>query len=158
MNNKLIIKSLVLLLVLAFMMGCSKSNEVSPSSLAGKWKQNGTTWKVTVNQNGKATTEDLSQAADNSILEIKADGTAILDGDAVTYKTSGSTITFTDGTNSLVYNIKVNGNSLTLSFTKDQFYQFLKDFYDTNDPDVADWATLKPLITDFIFDVNYVKQ
>jgi hypothetical protein len=159
MKKTLIIKHLLFLLVLTFILSCSKkSDEVTPSSVAGKWKQNGVTGKITVVQNGKTVSQDINEAADNSIIEFKADGTGTLDGDAITYKTSGTVLTITAGGQSLDFTAKVSGNNLTLGFTKDQFFKYVDLVGDPSDPDVATLISLKPFITDFTYNINYVKQ
>jgi hypothetical protein len=159
MKNTLIIKHLLFLLVLTFILSCSKkSDEVTPSSVAGKWKQNGITGKITVVKDGKTVSQDINEAADNSIIEFKADGTGTLDGDAITYKTSGTVLTISAGGQSLDFTAKVSGSNLTLGYTKDQFFKFVDLVGDPSDPDVANLIALKPFITDFTYNTNYIKQ
>jgi hypothetical protein len=159
MKKTLIIKHLLFLLVLTFIVSCSKkSDEVTPSSVSGKWKQNGITGKITVVQNGKTVSQDINEAADNSIVEFKTDGTGTIDGDAITYKTSGTILTITAGSQSIDFTAKVSGNNLTLGFTKDQFFRYVDLVGDPSDPDVAALISLKTFITDFTYNINYVKQ
>ena len=159
MKKALIIKNLLFLLVFTFIVSCSKkSDEVTPSSVAGKWKQNGITGKITVTQSGKTASQDINEAADNSIIEFKSDGTGTFDGDAVTYKTSGSVLTVSAGGQSIDFTAKVSGNNLTLGFTKDQFFKYVDLIGDPSDPDVATLISLKPFITEFTYNANYVKQ
>jgi photosystem II stability/assembly factor-like uncharacterized protein len=156
MKNPLIIKNLILLLVLAFMASCSKTNEVSPSTLTGKWKHNGVTGKIAITQNGQSASQDINEPADNSILEFKSDGTAVFDGSPVTYKTSGNILTITEGGQSIEFTAKVSGNNLTLSFTKEQFFKYIDLVGDPTDPDVI--AFKKYNFTEFTYNINYIKQ
>ncbi|MDZ7896547.1 MAG: hypothetical protein U5N85_00755 [Arcicella sp.] len=159
MKNRLIIKNLVWILLLAFMVGCSKSNEVSPSSLSGNWKQNGITGKLTIGSGAQAQSFDLSDSADGSIIEFKSDGTGTFEGTPMTYKTSGSILTITlNGGPILEFTAKVSGNNLTLSFTKDQFIKALSVLADPNDPDIKLVIDSKDQITGFEYNANYVKQ
>ena len=159
MKNTLIIKNLLFFLVLTFIVSCSKkTDEVTPAAVAGKWKQNGITGKITIVKDGKTVSQDINQAADNSIVEFKADGTGTFDGDAITYKTSGTVLTITAGSQSIDFTAKVSGNNLTLGFTKDQFFKYIDLFGDPSDPTTVNLIALKQYITDFTFNINYVKQ
>lgn len=91
MKNVLIFRNLLLIFVVFLIVSCSKkSDEVAPSSLTGKWKQNGITGKVIFTENGQSITENVNEPADNSIIEFKTDGTATFDGDMVKYTLQGS--------------------------------------------------------------------
>jgi hypothetical protein len=146
----------VFILILAF--SCKKSDEVTPASLTGKWKQNGITGKITVTDNGKTQTQDINEPADNSILEFKSDGTVLFEGDLVKYTLSGTNLTLGEGTQSVTFIAKVSGNNLTLSYTKDEFFKLLTLFLDPNDPDVQNFLALKNKITLFEYNTNYIKQ
>ena len=90
MKKILIIKNLLFLLVFTFIVSCSKkSDEVTPASLVGKWKDNGTIGKLTGTDNGKAVSYDLNAPASSIVVEFKDDGTALIDGDAFKYKLAG---------------------------------------------------------------------
>ena len=153
----LIFRNLLFLLALTFIVSCSKkTDEVTPSLLTGKWKQNGVTGKVSYTEQGKTISNDINEAADNTIIEFKADGTGTLEGDAITYKTSGSILTVFLGTQSIEFTSRVNGNNLVLGFTKDQFFKFIDLLGDPTDPDVI--ALKKLSFTEFTYNINYVKQ
>lgn len=160
MKNVLTNKNLLFIFVLFLIVSCSKkSDEVTPALLTGKWKHNGITGKITYpDANGKSTTTDISEAADNSIIEFKPDGTVLIDGDIGKYTLSGSNLTIGEGTQSVTFTAKVSGSNLTLSFTKDQFFQFVTLIGDPNDPDVQTLLALKTKITAFEYNTNYVKQ
>ena len=159
MKKTLIIKNLLFLLVFTFIVSCSKkSDEVTPSSLTGKWKQNGITGKITLGSGAQVQTLDLNDAADGSIIEFKSDGTGTFEGSPITYKTSGSILTITAGSQNLEFTAKVSSNNLTLSFTKDQFFKALSIIADPNDPDIKILISAKDQITAFEYNVNYVKQ
>jgi hypothetical protein len=164
MKKIFIIKNLLVLLVLAFVVSCSKkSDEVSPATLTGKWKQNGLTGKISYTDNGKAVTEDLSEPADDSIIEFNADGTTVnYFGTTLNYKVSGSIITFSGNTGvSFDRTIAKNGTTqLTLSYTKDQFYKFLDIAYTNSktDPTYVSLKAIQSTITVFQYDESFVKQ
>ena len=157
MKKILIFRNLLFLLALTFVVSCSKkTDEVTPASLTGKWKQNGTTGKVSYTEKGVIVSKDINEVADNTIIEFKADGTGTFDGDAVTYKTSGSILTVTFGRQSIEFTTKVNGNNLALGFTKDQFFKFIDILGDPTDPDVVAFKKLS--FTEFTYNINYLKQ
>ena len=156
MKKILIFRNLLFLLALTFIVSCSKSDEVTPSLLTGKWKQNGVTGKVSFTEKGVTVSNDINEAADNTIIEFKADGTGNFEGDAITYKTSGSILTVTFGGQTVEFTSKVNGNNLTLGFTKDQFFKYIDLLGDPTDPDVINLK--KYTFTEFTYNVNYLKQ
>ena len=155
----LIFRNLLFLLALTFIVSCSKkTDEVTPASLTGKWKHNGVTGKLTATANGKTASQDLAQPANNSIIEFKADGTANFFNSDVKYTVAGSILTIIIGTSTLEYTVKVSGSNLTLSLTKEQYQKLVELAYKKTDKSYTDWITLKPSITEFIFDTNYIKQ
>ena len=164
MKNVLITRNLLFIFLVFLIVSCSKKNdEVTPSFLNGKWKQNGIVGKITYTENGKPVTEDLSEAADNSLLEFNADGTTVnYLGGVFNYKVSGSIITFS-GSNGISFDetiAKSSATQLTLSFTKDQFFKLLDILYSNKKTD-ANYVLLskiKPTITAFQYDESYVKQ
>ena len=157
MNKILVFRNLLFLLAFTFVVSCSKkSDEVTPSLLTGKWKQNGVIGKITATANGKTASQDINEPADNSIVEFKADGTGTFEGDAMTYKTSGSILTITLGGQSVEFTSKVSGSNLTLSFTKDQFLKILELTNGANDPTLVAFKALT--ITEFVWNINYLKQ
>jgi hypothetical protein len=159
MKNVLINRNLIFIFALFLIVSCSKkSDEVTPSTLAGKWKHNGVTGKVIVGTGAQAQTVDINEPADNSIIEFKNDGTGVYDGTPVTYKTSGSILTITAGGQTLEFTAKVNGSNLTMSFTKDQFFKALTLVADTSDPDTQALIGIKDKITTFDYNINYIKQ
>lgn len=158
MKNVFITRNLLFIFALFLIVSCSKSDEVSPTTLAGKWKQNGVTGKVTIVDNGKTETQNISEPADNSIVEFKSDGTAIFDGTQVKYSVSGSNLTIGEGTQSVTFVAKVSGKNLTLSFTKDEFFKIFALISDPNDPDIKEFLDAKNKITVFEYNQNYVKQ
>jgi hypothetical protein len=165
MKNLMIFRNLLFIATLFFVFSCSKkSDEITPASLVGKWKQNGLTGKITYNDNnGKPVTEDLSSAADNSITEFNADGLTVnYLGLNLNYKISGSVITYS-GTNGVSFDKTLTKNSatqLTLSFTKDQFYKFLDIIYASKltDPNYVLFQKIKSTVTVFQYDEIYIKQ
>jgi hypothetical protein len=164
MRNTLIIKNLVFILILTFIVSCSKkSDEVSPATLTGKWKQNGVTGKITYTENGKSVTEDLSEAADNSIIEFNADGTTVnYLGGTLNYKVSGSTITFS-GTNGVSFDRSITKNSatqFTMSYNKDQFFKLIDILYANKktDPEYIEFMNIKSLTTSLQYDEVFIKQ
>ena len=159
MKNVLIFRNLLLIFVVFLIVSCSKkSDEVAPSSLTGKWKQNGITGKVIFTENGQSITENVNEPADNSIIEFKTDGTATFDGDMVKYTLQGSNLTLGEGTQAVTFVAKVTGSNLTLSFTKDEFFKLLALLGDPNDPETKAFLDLKNKITLFEYNTNYVKQ
>lgn len=159
MKKTLIIKNLLFLLVFTFIVSCSKkSDEVTPASIAGKWKQNGITGKLTVGSGTQAQTLDLSDTADGSIIEFKNDGTGTFYGVPITYTTSGSILTVKQTGQNLEFTAKVSGNNLTLSFTKEQFLKAIVLIADPNDPDIKLLVSSKDQITAFEYNINYIKQ
>jgi hypothetical protein len=159
MKNVLINKNLFFIFAFfLIVVGCKKSDEVTPALLTGKWKQNGVTGKYTVTENGKAEAFTINEPADNSIIEFKPDGTALLDGSQVKYSLSGSNLAIGEGTQSVTFIAKVNGSNLTLSFTKDEFFKFFSLLLDPNDPDFKEFLDAKNKISAFEFNQNYIKQ
>jgi hypothetical protein len=160
MKNLMIFRNLLFVSVLFFVFSCSKkSDEITPASLTGKWKQNGVTGKITVVDAGKTTTNDINEPADNSVIEFKSDGTAVFDGDVVKYTLSGSNLTLGDAsTGSVTFIAKVSGTNLTLSFSKDEYFKLIALILDPNDPDVKALLDIKNKITVFEYNQNYVKQ
>ena len=159
MKNVLITRNLFFIFAFfLIVVSCKKSDEVTPSVLIGKWKQNGVTGKITAVDNGQTLTENLNEPANNSIIEFKSDGTALYEGDLVKYSLSGTNLTLGEGTQSITFIAKVSGNNLTLSFTKDEYFKLISLFLDPNDPDVKEFLALKNKITVFELNTNYVKQ
>ena len=158
MKNIFINKNLLFIFALFLIVSCSKSGEVTPSSLAGKWKHNGLTGKIVIGTGAQAQTVDLKEDADNSIIEFKNDGSGVYNGTPITYKTSGSVLTIAAGGQNLEFTAKVNGSNLTMSFTKDQFFKALALVADTSDPDTKTIINLKDKITALEYNINYIKQ
>ena len=164
MKKVIINKSLFFLFAFFLIVSCKKkADEITPSFLSGKWKQNGIVGKVSYTDNGKPVTDDLSEPADNSLLEFNADGTTVnYLGTTFNYKVSGSIITFS-GSNGISFDetiAKSSATQLTLSFTKDQFYKLLDIAYSNKktDPNYVESLRIKPTITAFQYDESYVKQ
>jgi hypothetical protein len=164
MKNVLINRNLLFIFAFFLIVSCTKkADEITPSFLTGKWKQNGIVGKVTYTDSGKSSTEDLSEAADNSLLEFNADGVTVnYLGANLNYKVSGSIITFS-GANGLSFDetiAKSSATQLTLSFTKDQFFKLLDIVYANSktDPNYVQFLKIKPTITVFQYDESYVKQ
>jgi hypothetical protein len=159
MKNLMIFRNLLFVSVLFLVFSCKKSDEVTPASLTGKWKHNGVTGKITLEDAGKKTTNDINEPADNSIIEFKSDGTAVFDGDVVKYTLSGSNLTLGDpATGSVTFIAKVSGTNLTLSYSKDEYFKLVALVLDPNDPDVKAFLDAKNKITLFEYNQNYVKQ
>ncbi len=158
MKNLMIFRNLLFISVLFFVFSCKKSDEVTPALLTGKWKQNGITGKLTVTDNGKTSTQDLTEPADNSITEFTADGKVIIDGNTGKYTLSGTSLTIGEGTQAVTFTAKVSGNNLTLSWNKDQYFKYIESFGDPSDPDVQTFLQAKNKITALDVNINYVKQ
>lgn len=164
MKNVFLNRNLLFIFALFLIVSCTKkAAEITPSFLLGKWKQNGIVGKIIYTDNGKPVTEDLSEAADNSLLEFNADGTTVnYLGGVFNYKVSGSIITFS-GSNGISFDetiAKSSATQLTLSFTKDQFYGLLDLMYAKNktDSNYLQFLKIKPVTTTFQYDESYVKQ
>jgi hypothetical protein len=164
MKNVLINRNLLFICALfLIVISCKKADEITPSFLTGKWEQNGIAGKVTYTDSGKSTTEDLSEAANKSLLEFNADGLTVnYLGANLNYKISGSIITFS-GTNGISFEetiAKSSATQLTLSFTKDQFFKLLDIVYANKktDPDYVEFLKIKSTITSFQYDESYIKK
>jgi hypothetical protein len=162
MKNLMIFRNLLFIATLFFVFSCSKkSDEITPASLTGKWKQNGITGKITYTDGGKSITDDLTEAADNSTIEFNADGTTgVYLGVTLNYKVAGSILTYS-GNNGTSFDLTITKSSatqLTLSFTKDQFYKFIDIAGDPKNADIITLQSLKTKITAFEYNTNYVKQ
>ena len=159
MKKVLIIKNLLFVFALIFMVNCSKkTDEVTPASLIGKWKDNGTIGKLTGTDNGKAVSYDLGVPASSIIVEFKDDGTALVDGDALKYKLVGSILTLTINSISFDYTIsKISATELVLSFTKEQYYKYT-DF--ALDPTSSDYKLIQNIKSNAVVEYkeNYLKQ
>jgi hypothetical protein len=158
MKNVLVYRNLLFIFTIFLAISCKKSDEVTPALLTGKWKQNGVTGKLTVTDNGKSSTQDLTEPADNSITEFTVDGKVIIDGTTGKYTLSGTSLTIGEGTQAVTFTAKVSGNNLTLSWNKDQYFKYIESFGDTSDPDVQAFLQLKSKITALDVSINFIKQ
>ena len=159
MKNVFINKNLLFIFALFLTLSCSKkSDEVTPTNLVGKWKDNGTVSKISGTDNGKAVSYDLSTPASSLIVEFKNDGTALIDGDVINYKLTGSILTLS--VNGLSYDFtvsKVSATELVLSLTKEQFYKYAPFAFDTLG---NDYKLLQNIKTNAVVDhkETYLKQ
>jgi hypothetical protein len=137
MKNVLITQNLFVVLALFLIVSCSKkSDEVTPANLVGKWKDNGTVGKLSGTDGGKAVSYDISVPASSLVVEFKNDGTALVDGNSINYKLSGSILTLSFGGLSYDYTVsKVSATELVLSLTKEQYYKYVDFSYDPTDND-----------------------
>ena len=159
MKKVIINKSLFFLFAFFVIVSCKKkTDEITPSSLIGKWKDNGTIGKLTGTDNGKAVSYDLNVPASSLIVEFKDDGTALVDGDPLKYKLTGSILTLTISSFSFDYTVsKISATELVLSFTKEQYYKYV-DF--SFDPTSNDYKLIQNIKSNAVVDYkeNYVKQ
>ena len=132
MKNVFINRNLLFFFAFFLIVSCKKkTDEITPASLVGKWKDNGTIGKLTGTDNGKAVSYDLNVPASSLIVEFKNDGTVLVDGNAINYKLTGSILTLSG--NGLSYDFtvsKVSATELVLSLTKDQFYTYAPFLFD----------------------------
>ena len=159
MKNVLINRNLLFVFALFLIIGCSKkSDEVTPTNLVGKWKDNGTISKISGTDNGKAVSYDLNVPASSLIVEFKNDGTVLVGSDAINYKLTGSILTLSG--NGLSYDFtvsKVSATELVLSLTKDQFYTYAPFLFDVSG---NDYKLIQNIKANAVVDYkeNYVKQ
>jgi hypothetical protein len=159
MKNLMIFRNLLFVSAIFFVFSCKKSDEVTPASLVGKWKDNGTVGKISGTDNGKPVSYDLGAAVSSTVVEFKSDGTVDLGGGIIIkYVLSGSILTFSGNGLSFDYTVsKVSATELVLSFTKDQYYKYVDVLGDPNDDDVKTIQRLKSTAT-VEYKENYVKQ
>ena len=159
MKNVLITRNLLFIFALFLIVSCSKkSDEVTPANLVGKWKNNGTVGKLSGTDNGKAVSYDISVPASNIIVEFKSDGTALVDGDALNYKLTGSILTLSVSGISFDYTVsKVSATELVLTLTKEQYYKYVDTF---EDPTSNNYKLIQNIKTTAVVDYkeSYVKQ
>jgi hypothetical protein len=161
MMNILKIKSVMFLFAFLCIMSCSKTNtepSIDAALLVGKWKDSGYVEKLTITDNGKTAIVDRSVKGTNDIIEFKADGKVDYYGAIFTYSIAGSILTFKSGNTSYNYTIsKVDSKQLVLTFTKEQFYNYLPSIYNVKDVEYIDYQNKKPKITAFEYSESFVK-
>lgn len=163
MKNSFIIKSVVSIFALVLILGCSKKDEAitpSTSTLAGKWKHNGSVGKLTYTSSGVTKGVELTDTPDGSIIEFKADGTALFEGEAVKYTVTGTTVSFNYGTGKPTIDFtvtKLTSTEMTTSYTKDQTFKYIERYYDTTDASIRDLIKNKATATLTEYTVNYIK-
>jgi hypothetical protein len=146
---------------------CSKDEAAGPA-VVGKWKAGTATGKI--NLLGQTTDINENLAASNLVYDLKADGTFTSTGsfDVVntqatatpisgTYKTSGSTITFSYTNAKKVnvtenYTYAVSGSSMTLKLTLDEYKRQITASGDPNAGFVL------ALISSLDLTINFTKQ
>ena len=163
MKKLLIIQRLFFVATLLFVMSCSKKDEAvtpSTSTLAGKWKHNGSVGKLTYTSSGSTKSVDLSDTPDGSIIEFKADGTALFEGEAVKYTVTGTAVSFNYGAGKPTIDFtvsKLTSTEMTTSYTKDQTFKYIERYYDTTDASIRDLIKNKATATLTEYTVNYIK-
>ncbi len=164
MKNLFIMKSVALIFALVLITGCSKKDEAitpSTSTLAGKWKHNGSVGKLTFTSSGSTKVVDLNDTPDGSIIEFKADGTALFEREAVKYTVTGTTVSFNYGTGKPTIDFtisKLTSTEMTTSYTKDQVIKYIERYYDTTDASIRDLLKNKTTATLSEYTVSYIKQ
>jgi hypothetical protein len=163
MKNLLSFQKLFFILMLFFIVNCSKKDEAitpSTSTLAGKWKHNGSVGKLTFTSSGSTKTVDLNDTPDGSIIEFKADGTALFEGEAVKYTVTGTAVSINYGTGKPTIDFtvsKLTSTEMTTSYTKDQTFKYIERYYDTTDASIRDLIKNKATATLTEYTVNYIK-
>lgn len=163
MKNLFIIKSVGAVLALVLILSCSKKDEAitpSTSTLAGKWKHNGSVGKLTYTSSGVTKGVELTDTPDGSIIEFKADGTALFEGEAVKYTVTGTAVSFNYGTGKPTIDFtvsKLTSTEMTTSYTKDQTFKYIERYYDTTDASIRDLIKNKATATLSEYTVNYIK-
>jgi hypothetical protein len=163
MKNLFIIKSVVSIFALVLILSCSKKDEAitpSTSTLAGKWKHNGSVGKLTFTSSGTTKVVDLNDTADGSIIEFKSDGTALFEGEAVKYTVTGTAVSLNFGTGKPTIDFtvsKLTSTEMTISYTKDQVIKYIERYYDTTDADIRELLKNKATATLSEYTVNYIK-
>jgi hypothetical protein len=163
MKNLFIIKSVGSVLALVLILSCSKKDEAitpSTSTLAGKWKHNGSVGKLTFTSSGTTKVVDLNDTADGSIIEFKADGTALFEGEAVKYTVTGTAVSINYGTGKPTIDFtvsKLTSTEMTTSYSKDQVIKYIERYYDTTDSDIRELLKNKATATLSEYTVNYTK-
>jgi hypothetical protein len=156
-------QKLFFFLMLFFIINCSKKDEAitpSTSTLAGKWKHNGSVGKLTFTSSGSTKVVDLNDTPDGSIIEFKADGTAIFEGEAVKYTITGTAVSINYGTGKPTIDFtvsKLTSTEMTTSYTKDQVIKYIERYYDTTDASIRDLLKNKATATLSEYTVNYIK-
>jgi hypothetical protein len=163
MKNLQSLQKILFVLMLFFVINCSKKDEAitpSTSTLAGKWKHNGSVGKLTFTSNGTTKVVDLNDTADGSIIEFKADGTALFEGEAVKYTVTGTAVSLNYGTGKPTIDFtvsKLTSTEMTTSYTKDQIIKYIERYYDTTDSDIRELLKNKATATLSEYTVNYTK-
>ncbi len=151
MKNLMIFRNLLFISGLFFAFSCSKkADEITPNTaIISKWKNNGIVGKITGTASGKAIGYDLTESADDTVLEFKADGSIAITSSAgsgsLKYVLSNSilTMTFTNGKVLNYTLVSVDTKELVLTFTKEQFYKYIDDFYDAASTDAKAIQSIK---------------
>ncbi len=163
MKTLLISQRLLIILSLLFIISCSKTDEVvtpSASTLTGKWNHKATTGKLTYTSGGQTKILDLTDGADGSILEFKADGTVSFEYIQAKYTLTGTSLVLSYGTGQPTIDFtvsKLTKTEMTLSFTKDQFIKYTERFSNTNDLTIRDILKNKATATLPDYTVSYTK-
>jgi hypothetical protein len=158
MKKSFSLQRFLFVLMLFFIINCSKKDEAitpSTSTLAGKWKHNGSVGKLTFTSSGSTKVVDLNDTPDGSVIEFKADGAALFEGEAVKY-----TVTFNYGTGKPTIDFtvsKLTSTEMTTSYTKDQVIKYIERYYDTNDASIRDLLKNKATATLSEYTVSYIK-
>lgn len=163
MKNLQSLQKILFVLMLFFVINCSKKDEAitpSTSTLAGKWKHSSSVGKLTFTSSGTTKVVDLNDTADGSIIEFKADGTALFEGEAVKYTVTGTAVSLNYGTGKPTIDFtvsKLTSTEMTTSYTKDQTFKYIERYYDTTDADIRELIKNKATATLSEYTVNYIK-
>ena len=163
MNNVRSFQKICFVLMLFFIVNCSKKDEAitpSTSTLTGKWKHNNSVGKLTFTSGGSTKVVDLNDTPDGSIIEFKADGTALFEGEAVKYTVTGTAVSLNYGTGKPTIDFtvsKLTSTEMTTSYTKDQTIKYIERYYDTTDASIRDLLKNKATATLSEYTVSYLK-
>jgi hypothetical protein len=163
MKKSFSLQRFLFVLMLFFIINCSKKDEAitpSTSTLAGKWKHNGSVGKLTFTSSGSTKVVDLNDTPDGSVIEFKADGAALFEGEAVKYTVTGTAVSFNYGTGKPTIDFtvsKLTSTEMTTSYTKDQVIKYIERYYDTNDASIRDLLKNKATATLSEYTVSYIK-
>ena len=163
MKNARSFQKICFVLMLFFIINCSKKDEPitpSTSTLTGKWKHNGSVGKLTFTSTGSTKVVDLNDTPDGSIIEFKADGTALFEGESVKYTVMGTAVSLNYGTGKPTIDFtvsKLTSTEMTTSYTKDQTIKYIERYYDTTDASIRDLLKNKATATLSEYTVSYLK-
>ncbi len=163
MKRLLIIQRFIFVATLLFMMSCNKKDEAitpSTSTLTGKWKHKESVGKLTFTSGGKTVELPFGEKEDGSIIEFKADGAALFEGESVRYTVTGTAVSLNYGAGKPTIDFTVSrltSSEMAISFNKDQTFKYIERYYDTNDATIRELLKNKASATLTEYTINYTK-